>query len=107
VAIRPTDLQGSIMQSVQTAQLAQRSDEGPQQAALAAQATFASKLQEREESVAESGNVDGNRVSAEGGREQPGFGRKRRQPGNGSTFEDVVDEESGLAEPAHLIDFTA
>jgi len=108
VAIRPTDLQGSIIQSVQSAQLAQRSDEGPQQAALAAQASFASKLQQREESIAESGDVDGNRVSAEGGREQPGFQqRKRRQPGGGESFDEVVEEEAGLGEPAHLIDFTA
>ncbi len=107
MAIRPTDLQGSIIQSVQSAQVAQRSEEAPQQAALAAQASFASKLQQREESIAESGEVDGNRVSAEGGREQPGFQRKRRQPGGGETFEEVVEEEAGLGEPAHLIDFTA
>jgi len=108
VAIRPTDLQGSIIQSVQNAQLAQRNEEGPQQAALAAQATFASKLQQREESVASSGEVDGNRVSAEGGsREQPGFTRKRRKPAEAETFDEVVEEEAGLGEPAHLVDFTA
>jgi len=108
VAIRPTDLQGSIIQSVQNAQLAQRADEGPQQAALAAQATFANKLSQREESVAGSGEVDGNRVSAEGRREQqPGFSRKRREPGAPQTFEETVEDEAGLGEPAHLIDFTA
>jgi hypothetical protein len=107
VAIRPTDLQGSIIQSVQSAQVAQRGEEGPQQAALAAQATFASKLQQREESIAEAGDVDGNRVSADGGREQPGFQRKRRQAGSGESFEEVVEEDAGLGEPAHLIDFTA
>ncbi len=107
MAIRPTDLQGSIIQSVQNAQLAQRNEEGPQQAALAAQATFASKLHQREESIAESGEVDGNRVSADGGREQPGFQGKRRRRDGGETFEEVVEEDAGLGEPAHLIDFTA
>jgi uncharacterized protein with von Willebrand factor type A (vWA) domain len=107
VAIRPTDLQGSIMQSVQNAQFAQRAEEGPHQAALAAQATFASKLEEREESVGETGEVEGNRVSADGGREQPGSGRRKREHRAGAAFEEAVDEEAGLSEPAHLIDFMA
>jgi hypothetical protein len=108
VAIRPTDLQGSIIQSVQSAQLAQRGEDGPQQAALAAQATFASKLQQREERIAESGEVNGNRVSAEGGnREQPAFRRKRRKLAAVEPVAEVVEEAAGLGEPAHLIDVTA
>jgi hypothetical protein len=109
VAIRPTDLQGSIIQSVQSAQLAQRNEDAAQLGAQAAQATFASKLQQREESIAESSEVGGNRVSADGGREQPGFQRKRRKAaeGGGESFEEVVEEEAGLGEPTHLIDFTA
>ena len=109
MAIRPTDLQGSIIQSVQNAQLAQRNEEGPRQAALAAQAQFASKLEEREESVSGTEDVEGNRISADDGqREQPGFKRgKRRRPDGTEAFEEVVEEEAGLGEPAHLIDFTA
>jgi len=107
VAIRPTDLQGSIIQSVQNAQLAQRATEGPEQAALAAQSQFSRKLEEREESIHETGESEGNRVSANPQREQQAFEQRKRKRKPGEAFEEVVEEEAGLGEPAHLIDFTA
>jgi hypothetical protein len=106
VAIRPTDIQGAIWQSTQNAPLAQRAEEAPRAAQAAAQAAFAAQVETREESIAETGRTEGNRVSAdaEGRRswdQEPG---KRRQR---NAFEENVDEAAGLDEPPHLIDFTA
>lgn len=106
MAIRPTDIQGAIWQSTQNAPLAQRAEEGPRAAQAAAQAAFAAQVETREESVAETGRSEGNRVSAdaEGRRscdQEPGERRRR------SAFEENVDEAAGLDEPPHLIDFTA
>jgi hypothetical protein len=108
VAIRPTDLQGSIIASVQSAQLSQRSEEGPRQAALAAQAQFAGQLKQREESVAGATDVAGNRISSKGQREEPEFKRGKRRTPSGEPVSEMIDEDdAALGEPAHLIDFTA
>jgi hypothetical protein len=106
VAIRPTDIQGAIWQSTQNAPLAQRAEEAPRAAQAAAQAAFAAQVEAREESVAETGRAERNKVSAdaEGRRswdQEPGERRRR------NAFEESVDEASGLDEPPHLIDFTA
>jgi hypothetical protein len=108
VAIRPTDLQGSIIASVQSAQLAQRNEEGPRQAALAAQAQFANQLKQREESVSGATDVAGNRISSKGEREQQEFkDGKRRSPSGDPASETVDEDDAALGEPAHFIDVTA
>jgi hypothetical protein len=105
VAIRPTDIQGSIFQASQTAPLTQRAEDAPRAAQQAAQASFAAQVQEREERVNETDKALGNQVDANAERDARGDGyepHERRTP-----FTDVVDEAAGLDEPPHLIDFTA
>jgi len=106
MAIRPTDFQASIFTSVQTASLSQKADEAPHQAALAAQAAFASEVSKREETIESTSHAQGNKVNAKGERERQEQQRKReRRPGD--PFEETVVEAAGSDEPAHLIDFTA
>ena len=107
MAIRPTDIQGSIWQASQTAPLAQRAEEAPRAAQQAAQASFAAHLAEREERVAGTDHVLGNRIDPDsqgnGGADTYEPQERRAQ----HAFENVVDEASGLDEPPHLIDVTA
>jgi len=107
LAIRPTDIQGSIFQASQTAPLAQRAEEAPRAAQQAAQASFAAHLAEREERVAGADQVLGNRIDPDaqhdGGADT--YEPQDRRPQH--AFENVVDEASGLDEPPHLIDVTA
>jgi hypothetical protein len=107
VAIRPTDIQGSIWQASQTAPLTQRAEEAPRAAQAAAQSAFAAQVEERQETVEQTPDAAGNRVDANAERERqgPGARRERRHPRN--AFEETVDEASGLDEPPHLIDFSA
>lgn len=108
MAIRPTDLQGSIVQSVQSAALSQRAEEGPRQAALAAQASFVADLTKREESIAETREAKGNRVNTSPERQPRDSPQgKKRQRHSGDPFEETVEAAAGLGEPEHLIDFTA
>jgi hypothetical protein len=107
MAIRPTDLQASFVQAVQNPPLAQRAEEAPRQAQAAAQAAFVSQTAERNETIAQTGDAQGNKIGDRPpDRDQPGGGRKReRKPGD--PFEEVLEEAAGLGEPSHLIDFTA
>ncbi len=106
MAIRPTDLQNTIAQLAQTPPLAQRAEEGPRQAQMAAQAAFVEQTSKRNESIAQAGQAEGNKVGdREADREKPGGQRRERRPND--PFEEVVDEAAGLGEPAHLIDYTA
>jgi hypothetical protein len=107
MAIRPTDMQGSIWQATQTAPQVQRAEEAPRTAQAAAQAAFAAQAERRNESVAETKGADGNRVNADAdgrGRahDEP---RERRPKRNG--FDETADEAAGFEEPPHLIDFSA
>lgn len=105
MAIRPTDIQGSIWQASQTAPLAQRAEEAPRAAQQAAQASFAAHVQQREERVGATGEAEGNKVDANAERDGgEGYEPQERQPRN--AFEAAVDDAAGLDEP-HLIDFTA
>ena len=107
MAIRPTDVQLSIVQAVQNPPLAQRAEEGPRQAQVAAQAAFVAQTSERNETIAQAGDAQGNKV---GDREPDGQGSRggeKRQRKPGDPFDEAVDEASGFGEPAHLIDFTA
>ena len=105
MAIRPTDIQGSIWQASQTAPLTQRAEEAPRAAQSAAQASFAAQVQEREERIEGAGEALGTRVDADAQNEQ----NEQQEPGERrkGAFDQVVDEAAGLAEPPHLIDFTA
>ena len=106
MAIRPTDIQGSIWQSGHNAPLAQRAETAPRAAQAAAQAAFAAQVSERNETVAETRKGEGNRVGpdTDGRKRGDAEPRERRAP---NPFGAVADEAAGLDEPAHLIDFTA
>ena len=105
MAIRPTDMQGAIWQASQTAPLAQRAEEAPRAAQAAQQASFAAQVHEREERVDETGEALGSRVDPDAqGRGGEQGEPQERHPG---AFDRVVDEAAGLAEPPHLVDFTA
>ncbi|MFN2461848.1 MAG: hypothetical protein ABR591_14400 [Candidatus Velthaea sp.] len=104
MAIRPTDLQGGLIQSVQTAALSARAEDAPRQAAIAAQTAFAAQLSEREETVQGAGEVQGTKVRPKSEREREQPRKRARKPGE--PFEAAVDDGAAV-EPAHLIDFTA
>jgi hypothetical protein len=109
MAIRPTDLQLSIVSQVQSPPIAQRGEEGPRAAQVAAQAVFAAQSEQRNERVAETGDLQGNRIEVkERERDDQGQpqGRRRRRPG--AAFEEPAAEAIvDPGEPPHLIDFTA
>jgi len=106
VAIRPTDIQGSIWQASQTAPLTQRAEEAPRAAQQAAQASFAAQVQQREERVAGSGEALGTRIDPNAERDRGG-GHEPQERRARNPFEESVDEAAGLDEPPHLIDVTA
>jgi hypothetical protein len=110
MAIRPTDLQNSINQTILNQPINQREEEAPRAAQAAAQAQFVAHTAQRNESVAETGNARGNQIEIgerAPDREAGGKGRKReRKPGD--PFDEVVEEDAGLSDgQPHLIDFTA
>jgi hypothetical protein len=110
MAIRPTDLQNAINQTILTPPIGQRAEEAPRAAQNAAQAQFVAHTEERNEKVAESGDAKGNRIEVgerAPDREQGKGGKRRRAPGN--AFDETVDEAAGLTDDGepHLIDFTA
>ena len=101
--IRPMDLQNSILQSIQSASAVQRVEEQPRQAAHATQAAFAAEVTRRDEQVAESSDVSGNRVGAKSQQERQSGQRKRKHK-PGARFDEVVSDADSSAEPAHIID---
>lgn len=110
MAIRPTDLQNAINQTILTQPIGQRAEEAPRAAQAAAQAAFVAHTEERNERVSETGDAKGNRIEVgdrKPDQEAGAKGRKReRRPGD--PFEEVVDEDAGLSDgQPHLIDFTA
>jgi hypothetical protein len=108
MAIRPTDLQQSIVQAVQSQPLAQRAEEAPRQAQAAAQAAFVAQTAERNESIAQTGDAQGNKIGdREPDRDLPQGRKKKRERKPGDPFDEVVEDAAGLGEPAHIIDFTA
>jgi len=106
MAIRPTDIQGSIWQASQTAPLSQRAEEAPRAAQQAAQASFAAQVQQREERVNETGEALGTRVDPNAERDGGGDTYEPHDQQARAAFVHVVDEAGG-DEPPHLIDFTA
>ena len=111
MAIRPTDLQLAIVSSVQSPPAAQRAEENPRAAQVAAKAVFAGQVEERNERVAETGNLHGNRIEVNDRQQEPRgqqqrFRRRRGAPG-APPEEPVADVSADPSEPPHLIDFTA
>jgi len=111
MAIRPTDLQLSVIAQIQSPPIAQRAEEAPRNAQVVAQAVFDAKTQERTETVAQTEHLTGNRIEV-GDRDQdrqqgePQGRRRRRQPGT-PFAEPVAETTVDPGEPPHLIDFTA
>src|SRR5258708_21676574 len=108
MAIRPTDLNLGIIQGVQSAPIAQRAEENPRVAQAASQAAFVAETEERNETVVETGNMQGNRVEAnehqqEGQERQP---KRRRRHLPGTPFDEQEADAAASGEPPHLIDFT-
>jgi hypothetical protein len=104
--IRPIDLQTTIL-SAQNVPTPQRAEDGTRTAAQAAQAAFAAELTHRDESVAATTEVLGNRIGAKPD-EHEGRGADAHKREQKSAFEQVVDEEAGISEePPHIVDFTA
>jgi hypothetical protein len=109
MAIRPTDLQLAIVSAVQSPPAAQRAEENPRIAQGVAQAAFAGQVEERNERVAETGNMRGNRIEVNERQQEPQeHPRRRRRHQLGTPFEEPVAEQTAdPSEPPHLIDFTA
>jgi hypothetical protein len=110
MAIRPTDLQLSVVSQIQNPPIAQRAEEAPRNAQGAAQAVFAAQAEQRNETVAETGQLQGNRIEV-GERERNDQqnepqGRRRRRPGT-PPEQAVAETNVDPGEPPHLIDFTA
>ncbi|MDQ2679776.1 MAG: hypothetical protein M3Y21_01970 [Candidatus Eremiobacteraeota bacterium] len=107
MAIRPVDLQLAYIAAPQNAAIAANAQDAPQIAARAAQASFAAEFAKREETVAETTQVEGNKVRARGDRES---GEQAQ-----AEYEDQHPREPdsdraalGLSgEGAHFIDVTA
>jgi hypothetical protein len=107
MAIRPTDLMQSIVSTAQSPPIAQRAEEGPRQAQVAAQAAFVAETSTRNESIASTSDAQGNKIGDRDPDRDQQQGGKRRQRKPGDPFEAVAEEAAPSGEPAHLIDFTA
>lgn len=110
MAIRPADLQSALIVSTQAPPVQQRAEQAPVAAQAAAQATFVSKTDERQERVAQTADAKGNKIEVNDKQrddQQGGKGRKRERK-SGNPFDEVVDEAAGLDDSTpHLIDYTA
>ena len=92
------------MAAPQNAAQVSNAQQAPQNAQQAAQAAFAAEAEKREETIAESANVEGSVINANpdggsGGSYTPQQRRKRREE---------PEEDTGLfASDEHFIDFSA
>ena len=107
MAIRPVDLQGAIFQQTQTGAVAKAAEDAPRAAQVAAQQQFVQQLEHRQESVAETGNLEGNKVNGDTERQGDGTGYRRRERKHAG--EKVAEDTVELTqfEGGHTIDFTA
>lgn len=114
MAIRPVDLQATILQSTQTAAVQRQAEVASQTGQSIAGQQFAAKVQERSETVQETDHLHGNKVEdvlkREPDRQEARDGkRKPRSPGQ--PFEGIEESARGEIGAAsgddHLIDFTA
>jgi hypothetical protein len=110
MAIRPADLQSALIVSTQAPPTQQRAEQAPVAAQAAAQASFVSKTDERQERVAQTADAKGNKIEVNDKQaqdQQGGRGRKRERKA-GDPFDEVVEEAAGLDDSTpHLIDYTA
>jgi len=114
MAIRPVDLQATILQSTQTAAVQRQAEVASQTAQNLSAQQFAAKVEERSETVQETEHLRGNKVEdvlkKEQGEYEPGTKRRRQQTrAQGAPFESIEESvlSEGAASPDHLIDFTA
>ena len=111
MAIRPVDLQATILQSTQTAAVQRQAEVASQTAQGIAGQQFAAKVEERSETVQESDRARGNRVEEHGepDRQEPRHKRKQRPQGQpfAGIEESLQGEMSAASDGDHIIDFTA
>jgi hypothetical protein len=110
MAIRPVDLQATILQATQTAQVQRQAEVASQTAQSIAGQQFAAKVEERSETVQESEELRGNRVEEkrEPDRQDARRGRRARRAGEPfESIEESVRNEVAASDGDHLIDFTA
>lgn len=107
MALRPVDLQLSILQATQTAALAQQQLEGPAAAQAATQQRFAAQVQERQENVGVIEQGEFSKIRAD---EREGGGQPDDQGEGGAGRRGVRHGRPGgpgFADDEHLIDFSA
>jgi hypothetical protein len=110
MAIRPTDLQSSLIYQTQAPPIGQRAEEAPRIAQQAAQAAFINQTDERNEKISEARDAQGNRIDVRdrpADRQSGGKGGKRpSKPGEpfGEVAADGAGDDDGVP---HLIDYTA
>ena len=112
MAIRPVDLQATILQSTQTAAVQRQAEVASQTASSLNAQQFAAKAEERSETVQESAKAQGNKVEDVLKKEQDQYspgGRRKQARSQGQPFESIEESvvTEGAASPDHLIDFTA
>ena len=105
--IRPIDLQTTILSAQAAAPTAHRAEDGSRLGAQAAQGAFAAELTHRDESVAPTAEVLGNKI---GDKPKDGDGHRHgphaRTPG--SAFEPGMEESTDDGEELpHIVDCTA
>lgn len=109
MAIRPVDMQATILQTTQTAGVQRQAEVAAQNSQTLVAQQFASKVEERSETVQEAEHLRGNRVEEKGEKERGearGGKRQARQPGE--PFEGIEESLGPVAPDGdHLIDFTA
>ena len=106
MALRPVDLQLSILQATQTAAVAQQQLEGPVAAQAATQQQFAAKVQERQESVGVVDDAEFSRIRADE-REAGGESGQEGAPHRREGHRQAAPEGPAFADDEHLIDFSA
>lgn len=107
MAIRPVDLQGAIFQQTQTSAVQKAVEDAPRAAQISAQAQFVQQLEHRQESISETGNIEGNKVNAETERHGDGTGYRRRERKHGEALAEDAVELTQYNDDGHTIDFTA
>lgn len=109
MAIRPVDLQLAYLAGPQNAAAVSSAQDAPKAAQQAAQSAFASQLVEREESVTQPKDVEGQKVRSRDRREPSDpRERQRRRGGASAQEEDARQADPALSgESEHLIDVIA
>ena len=113
MAIRPVDLQGAFVGAQANAGLIKAAEDAPATAQAANNATFASQVQRREETIEQTAHAAGNKVRPRGDSEREAaeheqFENEPHERRPGDEFVDPIAHPLGLAgEGQHFIDVTA